>query len=56
MFIVKFDLGNAAFHEGYGREETARILEDIAKLVQTGQNSGNVFDVNGNRIGYWKAE
>jgi len=54
MFKIVFDIDNAAFQEGYGREETARILEKITQEVLDGRNSGTIMDVNGNKVGYWQ--
>lgn len=56
MFIVKFDIDNAAFQDGFGREETARILEKIAEQVQEGSNGAKIRDINGNTVGYWKVD
>jgi len=55
MFRLEFKTDNAAFHEGYGREETARILNEIAQKVIEGINSGKIKDINGNTIGWWNA-
>jgi len=54
MFKIVFDIDNAAFHEGYGRQETARILEKITEQVLDGLNSGTISDINGNKVGYWE--
>lgn len=53
---VTFDTGNAAFDNGNGPEEAARALRIIAGKVSSGQDSGSVFDSNGNRIGEWEVE
>lgn len=54
--VIRFDTGNAAFDDGNGPEEAARALRIIAGKVSSGQDSGSVFDSNGNRIGEWSAE
>lgn len=54
MFKLSFSIDNAAFHEGYGREETARILKETAQKVEEGYNSGKIRDINGNTIGSWE--
>jgi hypothetical protein len=54
MFKVEFSIDNAAFQDGFGREETARILRKIAEQVKNGSNSSKISDINGNVIGAWK--
>lgn len=53
---VRFTTENAAFADGNGPDEAARALRIIAGKVSSGQDSGSVFDSNGNRIGEWSAE
>lgn len=53
---VTFDTGNAAFDNGNGPEEAARALRIIAGKVSSGQDSGCIWDSNGNRIGEWYVE
>lgn len=53
---IKFDTGNAAFDDGNGPAEAARILKGIAARLESGLDSGTVRDSNGNRIGTWSAE
>jgi hypothetical protein len=53
MFKVSFKISNDAFKNGYGREETARVLRKIAEQVETGYNGKKVIDVNGNTVGAW---
>jgi len=54
MFKIVFDIDNAAFQEGHGREETARILEKVTQQVLDGHNNGTITDINGNKVGYWE--
>lgn len=55
-FKITFDTGNAAFTDGNGPHETARILRNIAARVEyAGEHIGQVHDINGNRIGSWSA-
>ena len=56
MFKVSFKIGNDAFQNGDGREETARILRKIAEQVENGYDGKKIMDINGNTIGEWKAE
>jgi len=56
MFVLKFKIGNAAFQDGEGREETARILEKIAQQVLDGSNGAKILDINGNVVGRWDVE
>lgn len=53
---VRFTTENATFHDGDGPAEAAKLLRIIAGKVSSGQDSGSVFDSNGNRIGEWSAE
>jgi hypothetical protein len=61
MFKLNFDTDNAAFSEDNGEEtdaakaaESARILREVAKKMDTGLTYSRVFDVNGNAIGDWR--
>lgn len=56
MFSLRFDTGNAAFADGCGPTEAARILRHAANLAENGNVRGVLHDVNGNRIGEWSAE
>ncbi len=51
-FELKFRSGNAAFTD-YPAEEVARILQEVKKKIEQGYDEGNIFDVNGNNIGYF---
>lgn len=53
MFTLKFSTGNAAFQDGYGEQEAARILANIAESIMNGQDCGKIRDINGNAIGEW---
>lgn len=56
-FSLEFDMDNAAFEHPYTNEEVARILLDIHNRVKDGVfDHGNIFDVNGNRIGQWSMD
>jgi hypothetical protein len=53
---IKFNSkDNAAFCDGNREWETARILRRIADEVENGRTEGVIHDVNGNRVGEWKA-
>lgn len=62
MFEIRFETGNAAFHDGDNPEydkyciarETKRILEDIADKIDYGYTEGKCVDYNGNVVGEWK--
>ncbi len=56
MFKMEFDTGNAAFDDGCGPAEVARILRVAAVRIDGGTKQGVVADVNGNRIGTWSVE
>lgn len=51
---IQFDMGNAAF-DGAPEAEAARTLRHVADAIERGaEDSGAVFDANGNRIGRWE--
>lgn len=49
---ITFETSNAAFEEDK-RGECARIIRAIADKLEAGEYTGNVRDVNGNKIGTW---
>lgn len=62
-FSVTFSTDNAAFQDGYGGSEVARILTEVAvKAQQHGIESLSevmrLRDYNGNRVGFaiWQEE
>jgi hypothetical protein len=50
---LNFETANAAFADGHGHAEAARILHDIAERVDNGHETGVIRDINGNTIGRW---
>ena len=49
---IEFETGNSAFDES--REyEVNRILRSIGDRISEGENAGNIYDINGNNIGYY---
>lgn len=50
---IEFETSNDAFDQ-YGVYEILRILEKIKEQVKLGFTSGDILDINGNEIGYWK--
>jgi hypothetical protein len=57
-FQLAIETANAAFgdDEQCAAEETARILEHIAKRLRQGVFEGQATDINGNRVGAWALE
>lgn len=55
-FVLSFTTNNAAFADGDGPEECARILRRIADKVSGGDESGMIVDSNGNSIGQWSVD
>lgn len=51
-FSLQFSTMNAAF-EMNPYAEAGRILRSIANQVERMDTSGNIRDINGNRIGQW---
>ena len=49
---ILFSMDNAAFDE-CPLDEAARILRDVAKRLEVGENAGSIRDLNGNRIGHY---
>lgn len=59
MLELKFDTGNAAFDNGDFGAECARILRELADLIEDcgrSESGGTIADINGNRIGSWSLE
>lgn len=55
MLKLQFETGNAAFGDGFAREECARILLGLVqKLEQGSETRGGLYDSNGNRVGQWE--
>lgn len=64
MLTLALKTDNAAFHDD-DREpdsdripaatmlECARILRDVASLLENGAENGNCRDANGNKVGEW---
>ena len=53
-YKLKLDCGNAAFGDDdvmTRGAEVARILRETADRVEHGSLGGNLFDMNGNRVG-----
>lgn len=51
---IRFDMDNAAF-DGHPEAEAARCLRHVADVMERGaDDSGAIFDANGNRIGAWE--
>lgn len=50
-FSVHFETDNAAFQDGDGPAEIARILRRVADLVELNRTSNPVYDINGNALG-----
>ena len=66
MFVLTIKTGGAAFRDESRTDrkgnaildlegtEVRRILNDVARKLEMGYDSGNVMDVNGNKVGTWK--
>lgn len=50
-FQLEFDADNAAFAGNDWQPETVRILTEVARRVEMGDNSGTIRDSNGNTVG-----
>ena len=61
MLKLKFDTGNAAFHDEAGgvpdrcatRGEARRILYKVIEAIEAGKSCGLCIDYNGNVVGEW---
>lgn len=49
-FELSLKTGNAAF-EDQPASEIARIIKDAAERIENGEFEGNLYDINGNRVG-----
>lgn len=50
-FELQFDADNAAFAGNDWQPETVRILTEVARRIEMGDNSGTIRDINGNTVG-----
>ena len=65
MFKMTIDTGNGAFRNEYGETdeemeqldpsswELRRILKEVEDSLEMGSTHGEIFDINGNRVGEW---
>jgi hypothetical protein len=56
---ISFRTNNAAFTDGNGPSEVARILRELEDAIERDGNaeaSGRIVDINGNRIGSYDIE
>ena len=63
QFRIEIDSQNAAFSDGDGPHEVARILRELASHIEQigarpgpDSDGGLVFEVNGNRCGTWNID
>lgn len=59
MFKLEIKTGGAAFRDEDGNldetgYEVSRLLKDVSEKIKYGHTSGNVIDINGNKVGSWK--
>jgi hypothetical protein len=57
MLSIQIQTDNAAFEGDDNGTELARILRKLAVVLEdmgTGPDSGQLYDINGNRVGDWK--
>lgn len=55
-FSLEIESSNTAFEDNYGFDELARILREVARLVENGNVRQSVRDVNGNAVGEYIME
>lgn len=65
MFKMTIDTGNGAFRNEFGETdeemeqldpsawELRRILKEVEDSLEMGSTHGEIFDINGNRVGEW---
>lgn len=51
MFTLKINTENAAFD--LMATELSRILREVARKIERGEEPGSVRDINGNTVGFW---
>lgn len=52
-FTLSMACDNDAFQDGNRDREVAELLRKIAKKIENGEESGNIIDSNGNKVGVW---
>lgn len=48
---IKIDMNNAAFEGENWAFEAAKIVRDLAKHIESGDDGRNLMDSNGNQVG-----
>ena len=64
MLKIEIKTGNAAFCDPFTGEpsefdeaiECKRLLEGICRELEDGATSGNIIDINGNKVGQWSRQ
>lgn len=49
---IEFKTDDKAF-DGDAADEASRVIRNVAELVALGKKSGNIVDINDNRIGHY---
>lgn len=55
-FKLKMTTDSAAFADGDGRAEVARLLRIAAGQVELDYGTHPIFDINGNKVGAWSCD
>jgi hypothetical protein len=53
MLKLEMETDGDSFAEDEFPHECARIMRDVARRIQDGQDSGAILDINGNAVGRW---
>ena len=64
MLKIEIKTGGSAFCDPFTGEpsefdeaiECKRLLEDICRKLEDGATSGNIIDINGNKVGQWSRQ
>ena len=51
QLTMEIETDNATFENK--EEEICRIIRKMAEQIASGSDGEKVFDINGNRVGYW---
>ena len=56
IFKMEIESNNSAFEPDIAKDEVERLLKMVAHDVSIGHAEGGLYDINGNRVGFWIME
>jgi hypothetical protein len=56
MLKIKIETDNEAFQKGNKEIELVRCLKDVIEWIEIGREENPIYDLNGNKVGYFKLQ